>query len=82
MFNLTKSRCPPQERDAKATKVTELAKKFVMLLPEQCTDDSRDVGTYYTRVLMRHIRGCPVDLVDASGSAMEQVNQDIKKIIR
>lgn len=69
-------------RNAKADRVQELSIEFLARMCELV----QEFATYYLHGLYHHlpdqIRSCPVDIMDASGSGIEQINQLTKRVIQ
>ncbi len=83
VWNVIRFRVPYNQRLFKARAVEQTGRIFVTSLIGWATPESVH---YYGHALVCHlpeqIKTCPVDIMDASGSGIEQINQEVKRLIR
>jgi hypothetical protein len=82
-WNTLSTRAPYNERELKASRVKNLGR----LLHTAFVDiGGEGAVTYYIHAAHAHfpdlIKRLPVDIMDASGSGIEQVNQEIKRTVK
>ena len=83
IINHLQRRVPRSSREHKALILESLNENFREAFNEVAGDNDYN---YYFHAMHMHlpdqIRACPVDVMDASGNGIEQVNQRMKRLSR
>ena len=82
-MNVVQERVPKEQRVQKADLVRVHTGMFLEIFKELARPSD---FTYYIHALEAHlpeqILSCPIDIMDASGNGIEQVNQVVKRLKR
>ena len=76
----------PEELQARRNQKADTVKSLAIVFRDELLQLVQEYSTYYLHGLVHHlpdqIRECPVDVMDGSGSGIEQINQYTKRNIQ